>query len=134
MFCMQSHHSRRHILRQRSSFLHTRQISSKSVPRPIQQAKWLLPEFALFWSANLRKGGLHSREVSGWRVLEQKRKEAEMGGLECSGGAGGAFKFGEWEGGDVDFVSTCVQVGEAKDELSDDGLNELRDWLSQLPK
>lgn len=59
-------------------------------------------------------------------------EETETGGLACSGAGGGAFKFNEWEGGDVEFVSTWVKVGEAKNESSSDGLNELKDWLSQL--
>ncbi|KAI9570478.1 P-loop containing nucleoside triphosphate hydrolase protein [Boletus coccyginus] len=50
----------------------------------------------------------------------------EVGGLECSG-AGGAFKFSEWEGGEVEFLSTWVKVGEAKE----DGLAELTNWLSK---
>ena len=58
----------------------------------------------------------------------------EIGGLECSGAAGGAFKFSEWEGGDVEFVSTWVKVGEAKEDSDADGLDELKDWLSRLSK
>lgn len=67
----------------------------------------------------------------GMESLGAEGEGTEMGGLECGGGAGMAFKFDEWEGGDVEFVSTWVKVGEAKDELSEDGLNDLRDWLAR---
>jgi signal recognition particle receptor subunit beta len=67
----------------------------------------------------------------GMESLGGEGEGTEMGGLECSGAAGGAFKFDEWEGGDVEFVSTWVQVGEAKEESDDDGLDE---FLSQLSK
>ncbi|KAF8557282.1 hypothetical protein OG21DRAFT_1505501 [Imleria badia] len=70
----------------------------------------------------------------GMESLGAEGEGTEMGGLECSGAAGGAFKFGEWEGGDVDFVSTWVKVGETKEESGADGLDEFKDWLSQLSK
>ena len=82
---------------------------------------------------------LEKRRVSqsggvGVESLGSEGEGTEMGGLECSGASGGAFKFNEWEGGDVEFVSTWVQVGEAKEEAGSDGLDELKDWLSQLSK
>jgi len=64
----------------------------------------------------------------GMESLGAEGEGTEMGGLECSGGAGGAFKFDEWEGGDIEFVSTWVKVGEAKEES---GLDALKDWLSK---
>ncbi|KAH0827052.1 signal recognition particle receptor beta subunit-domain-containing protein [Lanmaoa asiatica] len=70
----------------------------------------------------------------GMESLGAEGEGTEMGGLECSGAAGGTFRFNEWEGGDVDFVSTWVKVGEAKDESSNGGLEDLKDWLSQLSK
>ncbi|KAF8447562.1 hypothetical protein L210DRAFT_2803493 [Boletus edulis BED1] len=54
----------------------------------------------------------------------------EVDGLECSG----TFKFSEWEGGDVEFLSTWVKVGEDKEESGKDGLDDLKDWLSQHVK
>ena len=66
----------------------------------------------------------------GVESLGAEGEGTEVGGLECSG-AGGAFKFSEWEGGDVEFLSTWVKVGEAKEESGDDGLAELKDWLSK---
>lgn len=74
---------------------------------------------------------LEKRRVSqsggvGVESLGAEGEGTEMGGLECSGAAGGAFKFSEWEGGDVEFISTWVKVGEVKDE---DGLDELKSQL-----
>ena len=70
----------------------------------------------------------------GVESLGAEGEGTEIGGLECSGAAGGAFKFSEWEGGDVEFVSTWVKVGEAKEDSDADGLDELKDWLSRLSK
>jgi len=72
--------------------------------------------------------------------LGAEGERSEMGGLECSGPGGGAFRFSEWEGGDVGFVGTWVKVVEANekagkvDEKSDtvDGLSTLRDWLHEI--
>ncbi|KAI6118828.1 signal recognition particle receptor beta subunit-domain-containing protein [Pisolithus croceorrhizus] len=61
--------------------------------------------------------------------------ESELGGLECGGTAGSAFKFSEWDGGEVDFIGTWIEVGEEKygEEKGDqDGLRGLKDWLEQL--
>ncbi|KAJ3567723.1 hypothetical protein NP233_g6185 [Leucocoprinus birnbaumii] len=61
--------------------------------------------------------------------LGQEDEKAEMGGLECGDGTA-AFKFDDWDGGEITFVSTFVRPGKAavggdseKDE-SDDGLSE----------
>ncbi|THH13863.1 hypothetical protein EW146_g6401 [Bondarzewia mesenterica] len=53
-------------------------------------------------------------------------ESSELGGLECSGASGGAFKFAEWEGGEVDFVGTSVSVGKSlavEDEKADKSTN-----------
>ena len=74
------------------------------------------------------------------RELEKRRggisvegagDENELGGLECTGQPGAAFKFSDWEGGEVTFLATNVRVGEAKSEKENDvdGLNPLREWL-----
>ncbi|KAH8116879.1 signal recognition particle receptor beta subunit-domain-containing protein [Phellopilus nigrolimitatus] len=61
---------------------------------------------------------------------------AELGGLECR--AGGAFRFSEWDGGEVGFVGTCVKVGAGAEKSAEekgadaDGLDELRAWLDDL--
>lgn len=64
--------------------------------------------------------------------LGAEDEKTEMGGLECGDGTG-VFKFDDWEGGEVSFVSTYVRPGKASsdDEKSgnDDGLSDLRNWL-----
>lgn len=71
----------------------------------------------------------------GVESLGAEGEGTEMGGLECSDAAGGAFKFGEWEGGDVELISSWVKVGEIKEKSGrSDGLEDLKDWLSQLSK
>jgi len=82
----------------------------------------------------LEKRRVSQSGVVGVESLGEEGEGTEMGGLECSGAGGGTFKFSEWEGGDVEFVSTWVKVGEAEDEKSQDGLEDLKDWLSQLSK
>ncbi|KAG6376471.1 hypothetical protein JVT61DRAFT_2464 [Boletus reticuloceps] len=66
----------------------------------------------------------------GVESLGAEGEGTEMDGLECSG----TFKFSEWEGGDVEFLSTWVKVGEGKEESGKDALDDLKDWLSQHVK
>jgi signal recognition particle receptor subunit beta len=79
---------------------------------------------------------LEKRRVSqsggvGVEGLGEEGERTEMGGLEC--GDGSAFKFDDWEGGEVVFLGTSVKVGkraEAVDEKADmDGLLPLRQWI-----
>lgn len=66
--------------------------------------------------------------------LGAEGERSDMGGLDCSG-PGGIFKFANWEGGEIDFAGTWVNVGELKDEekgANVDGLASLRSWLDQL--
>ncbi|KAJ8598034.1 hypothetical protein M405DRAFT_802909 [Rhizopogon salebrosus TDB-379] len=63
--------------------------------------------------------------------LGAEGERSDMGGLECSG-PGGIFKFANWEGGEVDFAGSWVNVGELKAEENIDGLASLRSWLEQL--
>jgi signal recognition particle receptor subunit beta len=57
----------------------------------------------------------------------------DMGGLECSGSGGGAFRFAEWEGGEVEFLGTFVKVGtEADDEKNGDGLEAFCEWMDEI--
>lgn len=57
----------------------------------------------------------------------------EIGGLE-SAGTGGAFRFADWEGGEVQFLGTSVQTARVEDEKASqaDGLSALREWLEEL--
>lgn len=61
----------------------------------------------------------------------------ELGGLDCTGRPGEAFKFADWEGGDIDFIGSWVRIGE-RVELEEekgkgeDGIERLLAWLDQL--
>ncbi|KAG6906096.1 hypothetical protein DXG01_015952 [Tephrocybe rancida] len=66
--------------------------------------------------------------------LGAEGEKSEMGGLDCTGPAGGAFRFEDWEGGDISFVGTSVEaakVSEDPEKSDDDGLAALRDWLNE---
>ncbi|KAG2756068.1 P-loop containing nucleoside triphosphate hydrolase protein [Suillus brevipes Sb2] len=64
--------------------------------------------------------------------LGAEGERSDMGGLDCSN-SGGVFKFADWEGGEVDFAGTWVNVGELKDDekegVATDGLASFRSWL-----
>ncbi|KAI0320116.1 signal recognition particle receptor beta subunit-domain-containing protein [Amylostereum chailletii] len=61
----------------------------------------------------------------------------ELGGLECSGPSGGVFKFSEWEGGEIEFLGTCVSLWERLD-VDDEktgggkGVAGLVQWIESL--
>lgn len=82
---------------------------------------------------------LEKRRVSqsggvGVEGLGAEGERSDMGGLECSGSAGGVFKFDEWEGGEVIFLGTSVQVGKAPEDdekAGEDSLGNLREWLDE---
>lgn len=66
--------------------------------------------------------------------LGAEGERSDMGGLECSGPGGGAFKFAEWEGGEIDFLGTSVKVGsDIGGEKSEqgDGLDVFREWVNE---
>lgn len=61
----------------------------------------------------------------------------EVSGLECSGSGSGGFRFSDWEGGEVVFLGTSVDMGN-KDIVEDEkksgsGLDALEQWLEDLP-
>lgn len=63
--------------------------------------------------------------------LGAEGERSDMGGLDCSSPSG-IFKFADWEGGQVDFAGTWVNVEELKDDekgVAIDGLASLRSWL-----
>lgn len=80
---------------------------------------------------------LEKRRVSqsggvGVEGLGAEGERIEMGGLECNGGAGAAFKFADWEGGEIAFIGSSVSFEKsAKDaeKAREDGLSSLREWL-----
>ncbi|EKM82434.1 hypothetical protein AGABI1DRAFT_111060 [Agaricus bisporus var. burnettii JB137-S8] len=65
--------------------------------------------------------------------LGAEDEKTEMGGLDCGNGTN-AFKFDDWEGGEVAFVSTFVRQAKpnSDDEKcdADGGLMDLRNWLA----
>lgn len=54
----------------------------------------------------------------------------EMGGLQCGEKEGSAFKFDEWEGGEIVFLGTSIMQGASDKAQSSGGLESLQDWLS----
>jgi len=63
---------------------------------------------------------------------------SELSGLECRGSGGGAFRFSDWDGGEIVFLGTSIamkegMVEEEKAPGSDNGLNGLQQWLEDLP-
>jgi signal recognition particle receptor subunit beta len=64
---------------------------------------------------------------------------SELGGLDGTGPPGEAFKFAEWEGGEIEFIGSWVSVGETvelEDEKGEgaggDGIRDLLAWLETL--
>jgi signal recognition particle receptor subunit beta len=64
---------------------------------------------------------------------------SELGGLDSIGPPGEAFKFAEWEGGEIEFIGSWVSIEETV-ELEDekgrdsvgDGSSRLSTWLQAL--
>ncbi|KAF8625635.1 hypothetical protein AX15_005282 [Amanita polypyramis BW_CC] len=67
--------------------------------------------------------------------LGEEGERTELGGLECSGSTGNAFKFDDWEGGEVTFRATWLQVQSSSSEKGGDekadGLGHLMGWLDE---
>ncbi|KAG5644037.1 hypothetical protein DXG03_009189 [Asterophora parasitica] len=66
--------------------------------------------------------------------LGAEGEKSEMGGLDCNGPAGSAFRFSDWEGGEISFVGTSAKVSKAAEDPekeAEDGLAALRDWLDE---
>lgn len=67
--------------------------------------------------------------------------DTELGGLECAGPAGGGFRFKDWEGGQIEILGSSVKVQRGSSEAeqgsdgenAQDGLQEFRQWLQELP-
>ncbi|KAG6815795.1 hypothetical protein H0H87_011239 [Tephrocybe sp. NHM501043] len=66
--------------------------------------------------------------------LGAEGEKPEIGGLDTTGPAGGAFKFADWEGGDISFLGTSTK-GEKPSEDSEKsgeyGLASLQEWLDE---
>ena len=71
--------------------------------------------------------------------LGEEDADAELGGLEGAGPAGGEFRFKDWEGGEIEILASSVKVlirepeKGSDGENAQDGLQEFRDWLQELP-
>lgn len=76
--------------------------------------------------------------------LGEEGERTELGGLECSGSVDSPFKFDEWEGGEVTFLSSWVKVQGApegkeekeekkmhEDQVTIGGLENLTEWLEE---
>lgn len=72
-----------------------------------------------------RRRASRSRAVAVEGLGEEDEKGELGGGLECRTGN---FKFDDWEGGEIFFVSTYVRP-KGDDVDSENGLSRLRDWL-----
>ncbi|PPQ63273.1 hypothetical protein CVT24_006798 [Panaeolus cyanescens] len=66
--------------------------------------------------------------------LGEEGERTEMGGLDCGEKVGSTFKFDEWDGGEVTFLATSVNVGSHSDTEKDGegGLQPLWEFLEQL--
>lgn len=66
---------------------------------------------------------------------EEEGTDTELGGLECTGPAGGKFTFKDWEGGEIEILGSSLDVnrGSIDPEKVPDGLAAFRQWLDDLP-
>jgi len=77
----------------------------------------------------------HTGRVAIDELGAEGEDSTELGGLECAGPPGEAFKFGDWEGGNVEFVGSWVRVGKRvveEKESGEEGIGRLLDWLDQF--
>ena len=64
--------------------------------------------------------------------LGEEGKRSDMGGLECGEKEGSAFKFDEWEGGDISFVGTSALLKTTSEKnAAPSGLDTLFEWLEE---
>ena len=79
----------------------------------------------------------HTGRVAIDELGAEGEDNTELGGLDCTGRPGEAFKFADWEGGDIGFIGSWVKVGE-RVELEEEkgkggeGIERLFSWLGQL--
>lgn len=66
--------------------------------------------------------------------LGEEGENPDMGGLEMAGPPGESFAFEKWEGGEVEFLGTFIDVGSQLDEEKggQNGLLPLQQWLEGL--
>lgn len=64
--------------------------------------------------------------------LGEEGERSDMGGLECGEKEGSAFKFDEWEGGDISFVGTSALLKPSSEKSAlQSGLEPLLEWLEE---
>jgi len=79
----------------------------------------------------------HTGSVAIDELGAEGEDNSELGGLDCAGPRGEAFKFAGWEGGEIEFIGSWVSVGETnglEDEkgTGGDGIERLLAWLEAL--
>lgn len=79
----------------------------------------------------------HTGRVAIDELGAEGEDNTELGGLDCTGPPGEAFKFADWEGGNIDFLGSWVRVGEKVEvkedkESGEEGTGRLLTWLDQL--
>lgn len=94
------------------------------------------PNLAITRVKTILERELEKRRVSqsnsiGIEGLGEEGAGIELGGLDCNRGAGITFKFDDWEGGEVTFFATWLQIQASASEKKD-GLAPFTDWLEGL--
>jgi signal recognition particle receptor subunit beta len=79
----------------------------------------------------------HTGRVAMDELGAEGEDNTELGGLDCTGPPGEAFKFADWEGGNIDFAGSWVRVGErvgVEEEKGEglEGIGRLLTWVVQL--
>ncbi|KAI0005987.1 signal recognition particle receptor beta subunit-domain-containing protein [Russula compacta] len=79
----------------------------------------------------------HTGSVTIDELGSEGEDNSELGGLDCAVPEGEAFKFAEWEGGDIDFIGTWVSVGEMVELENEkgaggEGIKSLLAWVDAL--
>jgi signal recognition particle receptor subunit beta len=103
--------------------------TSTSVPLAVSRVRTIL-ERELEKRRSSQAGGVGVGQLG-----EDEGADAELGGLECSGPAGGPFTFKNWEGGEIEILGSSLDVSRGKidPEKAPDGLANFRQWLHDLP-
>ncbi|KAF8891322.1 signal recognition particle receptor beta subunit-domain-containing protein [Infundibulicybe gibba] len=97
-------------------------LTAASVDFAINRVKTILER-------ELEKRRLAQSGGVGVEGLGEEGERSDMGGLDCAGN--GAFRFEEWEGGEITFLGSYVKPGKNSEdeEKSDNGLSSFQDWL-----
>lgn len=112
------------ILAHKSDLLRTTSSNNNSHALAVKRVKTIL-ERELEKRRDSQSGGVN---VEG---LGEEGERTDMGGLDCGEKEGSAFKFDEWEGGEILFFGTSVlPVSLDKGSESSNNLELLLDWLN----